>query len=187
LKPWAGEYPRRAGVSAFGMGGPNAHVILEEAPPAVPSGASHRDQRLLVLSAKTPTALEAATDRLAAYLHEQAQHPQPDGFLADVEYTLQMGRQAFEYRRTLVCGNVAEAAEALRTRDPKRLHTGAKGAKRRMGFLFPGLGEHYVIMAYGLYREEPVFQESLERCFVWLLRELGLDLKSVLFDESYAD
>jgi len=82
-----------AGVSSFGIGGTNAHVILEEAPTPEPSGQS-RPWQLLVLSAKTASALESATANLAKYL---AQHP--DINLADVAYTLSKGRQAFNQRR----------------------------------------------------------------------------------------
>ncbi|HBL29312.1 MAG TPA: hypothetical protein DD490_20975, partial [Acidobacteria bacterium] len=84
--------PRRAGVSSFAIGGVNAHVIVEEAPP-VPPGDPASDRQLLLLSAKTETALDAATERLARHLRE---HPEVD--LADVAYTLQVGRRAFRHR-----------------------------------------------------------------------------------------
>jgi amino acid adenylation domain-containing protein len=114
--PWpSGAEPRRAGVSSFGMGGTNAHAILEEAPP-VPAGSPSGPWQLLVLSAATAPALEEMTDRLADHL---ARHSGLD--LADVAFTLQVGRQELAHRRMLLCRNVAEAREALASRDPGKV------------------------------------------------------------------
>ncbi|MDG8483806.1 hypothetical protein OLA23_10560, partial [Streptococcus pneumoniae] len=92
LTPWSKhESPRRAGVSSFGIGGTNAHVILEEAPATRVAADSPEDSELLLLSAKTPAALEKMTDRLADYLLQHQQH----GRLSDVAYTQQTGRHHF--------------------------------------------------------------------------------------------
>ena len=108
LAEWrAQSSPRRAGVSSFGIGGTNAHVILEEAPQNAPTAASQSAQ-LIVLSAKTPSALNAATANLAAHLHTH-----PDLHLADVALTLQRGRRAFDHRRAMVCQQVEQAAALL--------------------------------------------------------------------------
>src|SRR6185369_5313166 len=111
--------PRRAGVSAFGLGGTNAHVVLEEAPEAAPSGPS-RSWQLLLLSAKTETALEAATDGLAAWLADDLAN-RPDTCLPDTAFTLQSGRRAFAWRRALVCHDAGEALRALAGRDPREV------------------------------------------------------------------
>ncbi|HSS77368.1 MAG TPA: beta-ketoacyl synthase N-terminal-like domain-containing protein [Thermoanaerobaculia bacterium] len=117
--PWPpGPEPRRAGVSSFGLGGTNAHAILEEAPP-IPPGDPAQPWQLLVLSAASAAALEAATDRLANHL---AHHPGLD--LADAAFTLQMGRQELAHRRMLVCQSLEEAREALDTRDPRKVLSG---------------------------------------------------------------
>ncbi|MBV9774812.1 MAG: non-ribosomal peptide synthetase, partial [Gemmatimonadetes bacterium] len=98
LRPWPAEAtPRRAGVSSFGVGGTNAHVVLEQAPDPEPSGPS-RPWQILVLSARTPAALEAATDRLARHLTTHPEHK-----LADVAHTLRVGRRRFAHRRVLLC------------------------------------------------------------------------------------
>src|SRR6185436_5300730 len=98
LREWPrGQTPRRAGVNSFGMGGTNAHVVLEEAP-TLPDPVASRPWQLLVLSAKTAGALDRMTLRLRAHLASQ---PQLD--LASVAYTLQAGRRRFPHRRFLVC------------------------------------------------------------------------------------
>lgn len=121
LSDWKAEgTPRRAGVSSFGIGGTNAHVIVEEAPVREASGKS-RDWQLLLLSAKTDTALESATANLATYLEQN-----PNADLADVAYTSSLGRRAFDHRRVVVCRGIDEAKDALRSLDPARVSTGLK-------------------------------------------------------------
>jgi phthiocerol/phenolphthiocerol synthesis type-I polyketide synthase E len=176
--PWAANgRPRRAAVSAFGIGGTNAHVILEEAPERRPGSAS-RPWQLLVLSARTPTALDAATARLAAHL---ADHPEDD--LADVAFTLQVGREAMEHRRTLVAASREDAVAALA--DPARLLAGSpRGRSPRVVYLFSGQGAQHVGMGRGLYRGEPVFRAELDRAAELLMPHLGLDLREVLYPED---
>jgi len=117
-RPWDGPRPLRAGVSAFGVGGTNAHVIVEQAQREAQAPSAHREQ-LLVLSARSATALEAASERLARHLLEY-----PGQSLADVAFTLQVGRRHFNHRRAVWCMSRAEAALALTGRDPGRVLTG---------------------------------------------------------------
>jgi acyl transferase domain-containing protein/acyl carrier protein len=177
ISPWpALGGPRRAGVSSFGVGGANAHVILEEPPQREPSGPS-RPVQLLTLSARTATALDRMTDDLAAHLRDS-----PGESLADVAYTLRVGRRDFRHRRALVATNPEEAAAALAERDPRRLMTGVQEAgSRPLAFLLPGVGDQYPGMAAGLYRTEPTFREEIDRCAELLAPRLGLDLRDVLF------
>jgi len=177
LSEWKEEAnPRRAGVSSFGIGGTNAHIILEEAPPTYAMKTS-RPWHLLTLSAKNDSALEAATDNLAAYL---AQHPDMD--LADVAYTLQIGRQAFDHRRVVICHDLHDAVNALRTLDPTRIFSSYQEQKKRsIVFMFPGQGAQYVRMAAELYRMEPAFRESIDLCSKLLTLDLGFDLRTVLY------
>jgi amino acid adenylation domain-containing protein/natural product biosynthesis luciferase-like monooxygenase protein len=117
-RPWLPNGgPRRAGVSSFGVGGTNAHVIVEEAPGLEPRPAATGAQ-LLVLSAKSRSALDAATTALAAHLEA---HPELD--VRDVAFTLQMGRRVFDYRRAVVCESIAQGIELLRNPDPARVFT----------------------------------------------------------------
>ncbi|MBV9772911.1 MAG: acyltransferase domain-containing protein, partial [Gemmatimonadetes bacterium] len=177
LRPWERDgAPRRAGISSFGMGGTNAHLVVEEAPAAEPSGPS-RPWQLLTLSARTPAALEAATDRLAAHLEAHPEQP-----LADVAHTLHVGRKRFEHRRVLVCRDHADAVAALRARDPRRvLDAVQERTNRPVAFLFPGLGDHYAQMARGLYEAEPAFRREVDRCAEILRPLIGCDVREVLF------
>jgi acyl transferase domain-containing protein len=180
LSPWPiTGGPRRAGVSSFGLGGTNAHVVLEEAPrPPTPAAAG--DEQLLLLSAKTEEALEAASDRLEAYLRDH-----PDVSLADVAFTLQMGRKAFNHRRVLVCENAEEARGALDVRDDGRLLSKecVSAGRRPVAFMFTGFGDQYPGMAHQLYQREPVFRTALDRCAAILRPHLDADLRTVLFGD----
>ncbi|MCC5623716.1 type I polyketide synthase, partial [Nostoc sp. CHAB 5715] len=133
LNEWkTDKTPRRAGVSSFGIGGTNAHVVLEESPTVELSGKS-RPWQLLMLSAKTNSALETATANLVSHFQL---HPELN--LADVTYTLQVGRHPFSYRRTVVCQNIQDAIVALQ--NPKRVLTSAEETNERpIAFMFTGL------------------------------------------------
>jgi amino acid adenylation domain-containing protein len=171
-----GESPRRAGVSSFGIGGTNVHVVLEEAPLQDPAPAETGPQALL-LSARTGTALDQATERLAHHLERH-----PDLALADVAYTLQVGRRGFHHRRTLVCRTVSEAVQILRTRDERRLSSAQEEARwRPVAFLFPGQGAQHVDMAAGVYRSRPELRRQVGDCAEILRPCLGFDLREVLY------
>ncbi|HEY0603314.1 MAG TPA: SDR family NAD(P)-dependent oxidoreductase, partial [Herpetosiphonaceae bacterium] len=180
LAAWrTGSTPRRAGVSSFGVGGTNAHVVLEEAPAAEPTSPA-RPWQLLLLSAKTESALETATGNLAAYLE---QHPNAE--LADIAYTLQVGRRAFEHRRAILCRDVAGARQALASRDPSLVWTQSAGTQEpQIVFMFPGQGAQYLQMAAGLYTSEPVFRAHVDRCAELLQPRLGFDLRQVIYPDA---
>ncbi|HUR46358.1 MAG TPA: type I polyketide synthase, partial [Candidatus Saccharimonadales bacterium] len=107
LQAWKNaSVPRRAGVSSFGIGGTNAHVVLEEAPAVDSEKLPKTSPQLLILSAKTSSALDTATANLSAYLKR---HPSLD--LRDVAFTLQTGRRPFAHRRVAVVSDLQDASE----------------------------------------------------------------------------
>ncbi|WP_071517671.1 type I polyketide synthase [Geitlerinema sp. PCC 9228] len=173
-----GETPRRAGVSSFGIGGTNAHVIVEEAPKTSPAATS-RPQQLLLLSTKTKTALETATTNLKTYLEQQ----KPDN-LADVAYTLQIGRQHFSYRRAIVCeNNTAAAVEVLSS--GTFVTTGyCETSDRPVCFMFPGQGSQYANMGRQLYEREPVYRQSIDRSAELFAPYLDLDIRDILYADA---
>ncbi|MGC4098061.1 MAG: SDR family NAD(P)-dependent oxidoreductase [Nitrospira sp.] len=176
------DNPRRAGVSSFGLGGTNAHIVLEEAAQVErESQPIEGRQRLIVLSAKSDAALNVMAVRLAAHLQ---QHPQTE--LADVAYTLQSGRRPLPHRRWVVADHIETAISELNR--PDFAHTtNQAGDPRPVMFLFSGQGAQYRTMGRSLYTQEPIFREYVDRCAAILLPHLGVDIKSVLVDESSTD
>ncbi|WP_310488840.1 type I polyketide synthase, partial [Chamaesiphon sp. VAR_69_metabat_338] len=180
LVDWpSGDTPRRAGVSSFGGGGTNAHVILEEPPQIATSGAA-RPHQVLLLSAKTATALEQQTLNLKEYLHKH-----PDLNLADVAFTLQQGRRDFTYRRAIECQNLAEAIDHLGALP--HLTTATRQAIAQnpgVVFVFPGQGAQYVQMGRELYQSEPVFQQAIDTCAAILQPLLERDLRELMYPDA---
>lgn len=170
--PWArGDRPRISGVTSLGMGGTNAHLVVEEgiepasAPPA-------RPWHVLPISARSEEALAEARDRLANRLDAR-----PDLPLADVAYTLAVGRRPFGFRAAAVVGVEEDAGAAVR---------GAQGAATRadaplpVAFLFPGQGAQYARMSRELRAAEAAFREPFDECAEILLASHGVDLTAAL-------
>ena len=166
--------PRRAGVSAFGFGGTNAHVVLQEAPPANATEPSQRPQQLLTLSARTPEALSELSRRMATYLSDAG-----DGAalsLADIAHTAHIGRRAFAYRRSVVAADHAEAVRLLHA-------TSAAGATAicdapEVAFMCPGQGAQYPAMGRGLYDAESVFRDAYDACCALLAPQMDIGAKT---------
>ena len=176
--PWvpASGEPLRASVNSLGVGGTNAHVVLEEVPQR---GAPRRGRAatILVLSARTKPALDRAASRLADHFDRT-----PDADLNDVAFTLAHGRRRFSERRAIVASSPAAAAAALRAGGPLNSITAPtlqQGAK--VAFLFPGGGAQYPGMAADLYESEPIFRGRVDTCLDLLKAEHRLDLRPLLF------
>ncbi len=158
-----GRGARFAGVSSFGIGGTNVHVVLEEAPRRSESGPATRPAQLLVLSARSETALDDLAGRLADRLDGRGETLAPE--LAAVARTLAAGRKRFGRRAVLVARSTADAAMALRRRDPERMRFGDGDETRRaVAFLLSGQGSQRVAMGAGLYAAEPVFRAAFDEC-----------------------
>ncbi|HEY2361428.1 MAG TPA: type I polyketide synthase, partial [Candidatus Angelobacter sp.] len=176
LTPWQGSRPLRAGVSSFGMGGTNAHVILQEASEIPPTDDTHSAQ-LLVQSAKSAGALEKASHALSEHL---ACHPEFS--LADVAYTLQVGRRAFDYRQMLVCNSRDQAIKALQGMDPPKVKIAiASEGEPSIVFLFPGQGTQAVNMGRELYERYAIFRRVVDNCCEQLKPVLKADLKHLIY------
>ncbi len=168
--------PRVAGVSSFGVGGTNAHVILGEAPLLEESSKS-REKQLFQLSAKSKDSLDAMTENFRAWVESH-----PDASLADASYTLMEGRRSFKYRRLIVGGSHQEVIDAIANKDPngmgtRELHEAAPGVV----FMFPGQGSQYVGMGRELHASEPVFAQHFDQCCTLFEKALGTDLKAIIF------
>lgn len=181
LSEWkTNDTPRRAGVSSFGFGGTNAHVILEEAPVVETRyifSLSSRPYQLLLLSAKTSTALETATKNLADYLQQY-----PNLNIADVAHTLQVGRWNFNHRRMVVCQDLKDCVKALYPLDQQQVFTSyQEPCNRDLVFMFSGQGSQYINMGRELYENEIIFKKQVDYCCELLKPHLGLDLRTILY------
>ncbi len=182
LSPWPpGPAPRRAGVSAFGIGGTNAHVILEEAPQAPPRPRDEGDH-VLQVSARTPAALESMAAQLADHLAAQ-----PRLALADVAHTLRAGRSRFPERLVVRARSLQEAVSGLR---------GTNGARRSVGramvpspalvWMFSGQGSQYAGMGRSLHVGDPAFRDAFDEASSEMQRWLDFDLARRMFSGDAA-
>ena len=175
LLDWPTAGPRMAAANSIGMGGTNAHVVVQE-PPELPAGDPAQRGQLLPISARTPTALERSTANLARWLREH-----PGANLADVAATLQRGRRALPHRRALVVRDVEDAAYALEAPTSARTltrHCTAPAAG--VAFLFPGQGTQYPGMARQLYEDSGTFRDQVEACLGCLEDDLAEELRTLL-------
>ncbi|MBS9535240.1 acyltransferase domain-containing protein [Mycobacterium sp. M1] len=186
--PWESDGIRRAGVSAFGVGGTNAHVIVEEWPEAVSTAAPRPGPEVLLLSARTEAALAQARSELAAELTRGDADDAPN--LADVAHTL-AGRHPEPLRLAAVVADRADAAAVLTAAEHDNVFIGdgvtGVDSTDRVVFLFPGQGAQHIGMARGLYDTEPVFAEHFDACVAGFNAELGFDLKAEIFDGAARD
>ena len=173
LKPWPEtDTPRRAAVSSFGIGGTNAHVVLEQAP-AVPSGEIVPGHHPLLLSARSRDALEQQVQQLQQHLQDN-----PSLALQDVAFTLQAGRTPLPYRLALTADSIEQAQQALAQ---ATLTDNPVSAPEHIVMLFPGQGSQYLAMAHSLYEQPGLFRDTLAHCAEILTPLLECDLIDLLY------
>lgn len=171
---------RCAGVSSFGIGGTNAHVIVQEAPTSAQTAPSTRTHQLLLLSGKTPEVLDQMTANLRDHLEQTTQD------LADMAFTLSCGRATLPYRRYVVARDVPEAIAGL-----AQLRSGANQKTQdqtpRVAFLLPGQGAQHPGMTGRLYQTEPTFRQTVDTCAELLQPHLQRDVRTILYPASATD
>ncbi|MDX2939092.1 type I polyketide synthase [Streptomyces ipomoeae] len=162
LAPWHSPQgtPRRAGVNSLGMGGTNAHIVLEEAPERPARSTRPPRPEVLVLSARTEQALADAAAGLARHLEAHPELP-----LGDVAFTLQAGRERFAHRTALTARDTADAVRLLRGAEPGRTRTVySRTEDAPVVFVFTDLPEHPAGAAADLYHHEPEFRRIVDEC-----------------------
>lgn len=166
---------RRAGVSSFGMGGTNTHVVIEQAPQRAPSGPS-REWQLLGVSAKTSRSLDRAKDGLRNDL--ESLHNTP---LADIAWSLHMGRQSFAHACCVIARTPAEALSGLSAGHNDRVHNAAwDGKERAITFMFSGQGAQFSGMGRELYRREASFAADVDACAAILEPIIGCRIVDIM-------
>ncbi|MDK1378729.1 MULTISPECIES: non-ribosomal peptide synthetase/type I polyketide synthase [unclassified Sinorhizobium] len=182
--PWPKlSEPRRGGVSSFGIGGTNAHTILEEAPPQRGEQGGRRPH-VFPVSGASRSALTKMLVQLAGFMRQRdTQHS-----AANIAYTLQKGRAALRYRTSFVASDLVELADQL---DQAALQVGASrevsGSEHRIVFMFSGQGGQQIGMGRELYEEELVFRNAIDECANWLTEFAQIDFRRLLYKEGKPD
>lgn len=174
-REWNSNSRRRAGISSFGIGGTNAHIVLEEAP-KLHHHVAPLPFYILSLSAQSWTALDRATENLRAFLENVEETSLPD-----IAYTLHTGREPFPYRRSIWCETRTQAIECLGDRRANRSCSGSHTSRPGMAFMFPGGGSQFPGMGQQLYETQSEFRRQIDLCSSFLKKQMGADLLSTLY------
>ncbi len=176
LKEWSEQKPLIMGVSSFGIGGTNAHLIVEQPPfPEKESEQSSEWPSLIVLSAKSEDSQKRRQKDLAEFLKAK-----PDLNIHDVAYTLAFGRNHMLHRSFIVASTLEEIISG-----GKKFTDGKKDNQvSKIAFMFPGQGAQYVKMGYDLYQKNKTFRDILDDSFRIIRYETGEDIKPILFGNS---
>jgi phthiocerol/phenolphthiocerol synthesis type-I polyketide synthase E len=179
LTVWESERnPRRGGVSSFGIGGTNAHIVVEE-PPRIERRPSLTAFQVLPLCAGTRTALERMSKNLSLFLSGH-----PDSDLQDVAFTMQCGRRSMQWRRFVVANSSASAAQLLATPVEGYLAETARASSHAVIWMFPGHGSQYRGMGSFLRSKFPRFREALDECASAFQQHLGIDIRTYLNEDA---
>lgn len=187
VQPWPERERRLAGVSAFGFGGTNVHMIVEAAPEAKKVvNDIERPQHLLTLSARSEQALLALAKRYQTQLSQTRDMPS----VADICYTANTGRTHFPYRLAIGAGSTLQLRERLATFSAGKANAGMQSGyvspqtEAKLAFLFTGQGSQYTGMARQLYETQPTFRRTLDRCDEILRAYLEQPLLSVIYPDA---
>lgn len=177
LNDWHSEKERVAGVSSFGVGGTNVHVVLAEAEEQpVAATTPSRPSQLICWSAKSEKSLDLFGDKLTDYLKNT------DIDLADIAFTLHTTREDFNHRRFVVAGDANELIEKaqLAGQNTKTI----RGKSQDIVFMFPGQGDQYLNMGKALYDTEKIFKAAMDECAAILKAELKENILDVIYPQT---
>ncbi|RZM84290.1 hypothetical protein C3B51_04050 [Pseudoalteromonas rubra] len=173
LQTWH-EITRRAAISSFGIGGTNAHAVIENAPQHTQRKSGAPQTELLVWSGNSELSVNAYTERLSGFLGDQN--------LADCAYSLACRKPHFSYRRALIAADAPSATKHLETANNDLMYAGRAIAQDKVVFVFPGQGSHYPGMACGLFQSNAHFRAHLETCLRHLETRSDFDFRAYLLD-----
>lgn len=180
LRSWTSDKKRIAGVSSFGVGGTNVHIVIEEAEQASITSGPGRPVQLFCWSAKEQTSLDLFGTKLFRYVSD---HKQVN--LADVSFTLNTTRRDFDLRRFCIAANEAEFTKQFEEQSwSKNTRKIRSNQSARVVFMFPGQGAQYLDMGKDLYASEEVFRQAMDEVSGIFLEETGENLIEVIFPSS---
>lgn len=180
LRDWNCEGKRRAGISSFGVGGTNVHIVVEEFREAQVTSGATKPIQLLTWSAKTENSLEGYKTALGNFIKSST-----DVKLADVAYSLAITRDTFNNRSFALATDVENAFEQLLSNGTSSIKSSElKVAPSNLAFLFPGQGTQYLQMGKALYKHENVFRTAVDQCSEILLKAFNFDIRSIIYPEN---
>ncbi len=179
LRQWDSDVPLKAGVSSFGVGGTNVHIIVEEYPIQKKVSSSSRPLQLLMWSAKSENSLKGYATKLGKFVQSK-----PDEPLADIAYSLNKTRDSFAHRSFLLSNNADSASHELLLNGKNTIKTSElKVDPNEIVFLFPGQGSQFSQMGINLYKNEKVYKDAVDSCADILVEKLKLDIRDILYPE----
>ncbi len=169
------------GVSSFGVGGTNVHVILES-PPVIEKDLTETEYKIIGVTAKTKSALDKQTSNLLDYMKHSF-----GARLEDISCTLMTGREHFAYRRAFICNDRQECIALLEDSNARQVvQNEASLGRHKVVYMFPGQGAEYQQLGHKLYRLQSVFREEMDRCFEYFETYASFDLKSFMETDTPA-
>ena len=178
---WETDNKRIAGVSSFGVGGTNVHVVLEEYDNIIEEPAEKMPAELITWSANSESSRENYATALNVYLDKN-----PDAELSDISYTLQKTRNDYRYRRFLVADSANQFKELLEQSNVINDNT-LNELPSELVFTFPGQGAQYLNMGFELYKQEPVYKAAIDECAGILKKYIDTDIRAIIYVENTSE
>lgn len=180
LRNWECEGKRRAGISSFGVGGTNVHIVVEEYNTEQPISVESKPLQLLTWSAKTENSLEGYKLALGNFIKSSTETN-----LSDIAYSLSATRDTFKKRSFILATDAESATSALLSKDATEIRSSElKMVPSNFAFLFPGQGAQYLQMGKALYEHEAVFRNAVDKCSDILLKAFNYDIRDIIYPEN---
>ena len=179
LREWKSENPRRAGISSFGVGGTNVHVIVEEFENAPTISGESKPLQLLTWSAKTEKSLDTYKTSLGKFIESSSTVK-----LSDIAYTLSNTRETFNRRSFILTSDSENAKNQLQDENTAIKKINLKAVPSELAFLFPGQGAQYLQMGKALYNHEKVFKKAVDKCAEILLKKFDFDIRDIIYPKE---
>ncbi len=183
LSDWNAQGLRKAGVSSFGVGGTNVHVVVEEYTNADVEAKSTKPLQLLTWSAKSEYSLDGYKEALGTFLKNSN-----NSALEDIAYSISNTRESFSHRSFTVSDTLENASNNLASENKSLVKTAVlKTVPNHLAFMFPGQGAQYLQMGKDLYQNEEVFKKAFDECATILIDELQLDINAIVYPDNNSE